>query len=184
MMFHNKSTYLIAIIVGLDGNSWFTQRLGNNIGKVSPKQVRLPNTLSVINRNQQYGSDDESLSSRIKTFMQYSQGQDVSPRGGRSIGRTVSSIFYVKNRNSIPSQTTSFANRQPDPAFQVSGTPIFTPDVCKASLSAIRFILLATKPALTSTPVLFVKARAVAEKLLLLALKVVCTWYSDRKRTW
>jgi hypothetical protein len=115
--------------------------------------------------------------------MQYSQGQDVSPRGGRSIGRTVSSIFYVKNRNSIPSQTTSFANRQPDPAFQVSGTPIFTPDVCKASLSAIRFILLATKPALTSTPVLFVKARAVAEKLLLLALKVVCTWYSDRKRT-
>ena len=46
---------------------------------------------------------------------------------------------------------TSFANRQPDPAFQVSETPIFTPDVCKASLSAIRFILLATKPALTST---------------------------------
>ena len=85
--------------------------------------------------------------------------------------------------DSITLQKTSFANRQPDPAFQVSGTPIFTPDVCKASLSAIRFILLATKPALTSTPVLFVKARAVAEKLLLLALKVVCTWYSDRKRT-
>ena len=102
---------------------------------VSPKQVRLPNTLSVINRNQQDGSDDESLSSRIKTFMQYSQGQDVSPRGGRSIGRTVSSIFYVKNRNSIPSQTTSFANRQPDPVFQVSETPNFTPDLCKASLT-------------------------------------------------
>jgi len=174
MMFHNKSTYLIAIIVGLDGNSWFTQRLGNNIGKVSPKQVRLPNTLSVINRNQQYGSDDESLSSRIKTFMQYSQGQDVSPRGGRSIGRTVSSIFYVKNRNSIPSQTTSFANRQPDPAFQVSGTPIFTPDVCKASLAAICFIRLTTKPALTSTPMLFVKARAAAEKLLSLIMPTLC----------
>jgi hypothetical protein len=43
-------------------------------------------------------------------------------------------------------------------------------------LATIRFIRLATKPALTSTPVLFVKARAVAEKLLLLALKVVCTW--------
>jgi hypothetical protein len=64
--------------------------------------------------------------------MQYSQGQDVSPRGGRSIGRTVSSIFYVKNRNSIPSQTTSFANRQPDPAFQASETPVFTSDLCKA----------------------------------------------------
>jgi hypothetical protein len=45
------------------------------------------------------------------------------------------------------------------------------------------FYPAATKPALTSTPVLFVKARAVAEKLLLLASKVVCTWYSDRKRT-
>ena len=73
-------------------------------------------------------------------------------------------------------QTTSFANHQPDPAFQLSETAIFTPDFCKASLAAIRFIRLATKPALTSTPVLFVKARAVAEKLFLLALKVVCTW--------
>jgi hypothetical protein len=62
-------------------------------------------------------------------------------------------------------QTTSFANRQPDPAFQVPETAIFTPDFYKASLAAIRFIRLATKPALTSTPVLFAKARAVAEKL-------------------
>jgi hypothetical protein len=75
-----------------------------------------------------------------------------------------------------PLQTTSFANRQPDQAFQVSISPIFTPEFCKVSLAAIRFIRLATKPALTSTPVLFVKARAAAEKLLLLALKVVCTW--------
>jgi len=44
-------------------------------------------------------------------------------------------------------QTTSFANRQPDPAFQASETAIFTPDLCsKASLAAIRFIRLATKP--------------------------------------
>jgi len=44
-------------------------------------------------------------------------------------------------------QTTSFANRQPDPAFQASETDIFTPDLCsKASLAAIRFIRLATKP--------------------------------------
>jgi hypothetical protein len=70
---------------------------------------------------------------------------------------------------------TSFANRQPDTPFQVSETLIFTPEFCKVSLAAIRFIRLATKPALTSTPVSFVKARAVAEKLLLLALKVVCT---------
>jgi hypothetical protein len=76
----------------------------------------------------------------------------------------------------LPLQTTSFANRQRDPAFQMSETPIFTPEFCKAFLAAIRFIRLATKPALTSTPVLFVKARAAAEKLLLLALKVVCTW--------
>jgi hypothetical protein len=69
--------------------------------------------------------------------MQYSQGQDVSPRGGRSIGRTVSSIFYVKNRNSIPSQTTSFANHQPDLAFQVSETVIFIPDFCKASSAVL-----------------------------------------------
>jgi hypothetical protein len=42
---------------------------------------------------------------------------------------------------------TSFANSQPGPAFQVSETPIFTPDICKgkASLAAIRFIRLATK---------------------------------------
>jgi hypothetical protein len=32
----------------------------------------------------------------------------------------------------IPLQKTSFANRQPDPAFQVSETAIFTPDICKA----------------------------------------------------
>jgi hypothetical protein len=68
---------------------------------------------------------------------------------------------------------TSFANRQPYSAFQASETPIFTPDLCKGFLAAIRFIRLAIKPALTSTPVLFVKARAAAEKLLLLALKVV-----------
>jgi len=73
---------------------------------------------------------------------------------------------------------TSFANCPPDPAFQVSETPIFTPDLCKVSLAAISFIRLAAKPALTSTPMLFVKARAVAEKLLLLALKVVWTWLS------
>jgi hypothetical protein len=47
---------------------------------------------------------------------------------------------------------TSFANRQPYSAFQVSETPIFTPDLCKASLATIRFIRLATKPALTSIP--------------------------------
>jgi len=73
---------------------------------------------------------------------------------------------------------TSFANRRPDPAFQVSENPIFTPDLCKGSLAAISFIRLAAKPALTSTPMLFVKARGVAEKLLLLALKVVWTWLS------
>ena len=74
----------------------------------------------------------------------------------------------------ISLQMTSFANRQPAPAFQVSETGIFTPDFYKVSLAAIRFIRLATKPALTSTQILFVKARAAAEKLLLLALKVVC----------
>jgi hypothetical protein len=73
-------------------------------------------------------------------------------------------------------QTTSFANCPPDPAFQVSETAIFTPDLCKASLATIRFIRVATKPTLTSTPVSSVKARAIAEKLLLLALKVNCTW--------
>jgi len=31
-----------------------------------------------------------------------------------------------------PLQTTSFANRQPDPAFQASETPVFTSDLCKA----------------------------------------------------
>jgi hypothetical protein len=40
---------------------------------------------------------------------------------------------------------TSFANRQPDPTFQVSETAIFIPDLCKAPLAAIRFIQLATK---------------------------------------
>jgi len=29
-------------------------------------------------------------------------------------------------------QKTSFANRQPDPAFQASETPVFTSDLCKA----------------------------------------------------
>jgi hypothetical protein len=71
---------------------------------------------------------------------------------------------------------TSFANCPPDPAFQVSKTPVFTPDICKVSLAAIWFIRQATNPALTSTPVSSVKARAIAEKLLLLALKVNCTW--------
>jgi hypothetical protein len=42
-------------------------------------------------------------------------------------------------------QTTSFANRQTDPAFQMSETAIFTPDICKASLAAIRFIRHSTK---------------------------------------
>jgi hypothetical protein len=73
----------------------------------------------------------------------------------------------------ISLQKTSFANRQPYSAFQASETPIFTPDLCKGFLAAIRFIRLAIKPALTSTPVLFVKANALAENLLLLALKVV-----------
>jgi hypothetical protein len=41
-----------------------------------------------------------------------------------------------------------FANRQPDPPFQFSETGIFTPEPCKASLAAIRFIRLATKPSL------------------------------------
>ena len=76
--------------------------------------------------------------------------------------------------DSITLQKTSFANRQPDPAFQVSGTPIFTPDVCKASLAAFCFIRLTTKPALTSTPMLFVKARAAAEKLLSLIMPTLC----------
>jgi hypothetical protein len=34
---------------------------------------------------------------------------------------------------------TAFANHQLDPAFQVSEISIFTPDICKASLAAIRF---------------------------------------------
>jgi hypothetical protein len=37
-----------------------------------------------------------------------------------------------KNELAIPLQTTSFANRQPDPAFQASETPVFTSDLCKA----------------------------------------------------
>jgi hypothetical protein len=73
-------------------------------------------------------------------------------------------------------QKTSFANCPPDPAFQVSKTSVFTPDLCKASLAAIWFIRQATNPALTSTRVSLVKGRAEAEKLLLLALKVNCTW--------
>jgi hypothetical protein len=36
-------------------------------------------------------------------------------------------------------QTTSFANRQLDPVFQLVETPIFIPEVCKASLAAIPF---------------------------------------------
>jgi hypothetical protein len=47
----------------------------------------------------------------------------------------------------ITLQTTSFAKRQPGPAFQVLETIIFAPDLCKASLAAIRFIRLATKTA-------------------------------------
>ena len=46
-----------------------------------------------------------------------------------------------------PLQKTSFANRRPYPAFQVSETPIFTPHLCKGSLVAVRFIRQATKPA-------------------------------------
>jgi hypothetical protein len=45
-------------------------------------------------------------------------------------------------------QTTSFANRQPDPAFWMLETVISIPDFCKASLAVIRFIRLATKPSL------------------------------------
>jgi hypothetical protein len=31
----------------------------------------------------------------------------------------------------MPLQMTSFANRQPDPAFQALETPVFTSDLCK-----------------------------------------------------
>ncbi len=74
----------------------------------------------------------------------------------------------------MPLPTTSFANRPPNPAFQVLETPIFTHDLCKPSLATIRFILLAKKSALTFTPLLFIKARALAEKLLLFALYAIC----------
>jgi hypothetical protein len=47
-------------------------------------------------------------------------------------------------------------------------------DLCKASLAAICFIRLTTKLALTSTPMLFVKARAAAEKLLSLIMPTLC----------
>jgi len=53
----------------------------------------------------------------------------------------------------------------------VSETAIFTPDLCKASLATIRFIRVATKPALTSTPVSSVKARAIAEKIVITGVK-------------
>ena len=89
------------------------------------------------------------------------------------IARNRRTVWRVGNPVPALLRKTSFANRQPYSAFQASETPIFTPDLCKGFLAAIRFIRLAIKPALTSTPVLFVKASAAAEKLLLLALKVV-----------
>jgi hypothetical protein len=56
------------------------------------------------------------------------------------------------NFHHFPLQKTSFANHRPYPAFQVSETPIFNPDLCKGSLVAVRFIRQATKPAPTSIP--------------------------------
>ena len=65
---------------------------------------------------------------------------------------------------------TSFANSQPGPAFQVSETTIFTPDIWQSLFSRHPFYPAGNKAALTSSSMLFVKARAVAEKLLLCAL--------------
>jgi hypothetical protein len=79
------------------------------------------------------------------------------------IGFAISSMLQIRTLiDFLHLQMTYFANRQLAPAFQVSQTSIFNP-FAKPLSHAIRFIRLATKPALTSTPVLFVKARAVAE---------------------
>jgi len=46
---------------------------------------------------------------------------------------TVTALFAIVAAFAVtePLQTTSFANRQPDPAFQALETPVFTSDLCK-----------------------------------------------------
>jgi hypothetical protein len=54
------------------------------------------------------------------------------------IGFAISSLLQMRTLiDFLPSQTTSFANHQPDLAFQVSETVIFIPDFCKASSAVL-----------------------------------------------
>jgi hypothetical protein len=89
-----------------------------------------------VNFSREGSSDTKYKCDKIKC--------NIYPRSGTSKPGPGKKIYPY----SIPLQKTSFANRQPDPAFQVSEIPIFTPDLCKASLAAIRLTRLATKPAL------------------------------------